>query len=127
PRYLSSPSRHFLAAMDAHPELGVFAAHHRINRDGRRWTTDQLLSDAMHADPSTVSRLRCVRATAMSLQIQGDRPSSLTLCGSQGERVVAIDGATRVISCLGALATPGLLMRSGIGDPEVLGRAGLTT
>lgn len=127
PRYLSSPSRDFLAAMDAHPELGVFAAHHRINRDGRRWTTDQLLSDAMHADPSTVSRLRCVRATAMSLQIQGDRPSSLTLRGSQGERVVAIDGATRVISCLGALATPGLLMRSGIGDPEVLGRAGLTT
>lgn len=127
PRYLSSASREFLAAMDGHSDLGVFAAHNRINRDGRRWTTEQLLIDATRADPNIASRLRCVQATALSLEIQCDRVLSLTLRGSHGERVVALGDATRVISCLGALGTPGLLMRSGIGGPDVLARAGLTT
>lgn len=127
PRYLSDASHEFLAAMDGHPELGVFSAYDRINRGGRRWTAEQLLIDAMRSDPSIASRLRCVQANVVSFRIEHDRPASLTLRGSHGERVVALDDAARVISCLGALATPGLLMRSGIGDPELLGGAGLTT
>ncbi len=127
PRYLSPPSEQFLSAVDGHPELGTFSAYRRINRNGRRWTTEQLLIDAMHADPGTASRLHCIRATAESLCIAHDRLASVTLRDEQQQRVIPLGHDTRVISCLGALGTPALLMCSGIGDPELLTRADLPT
>lgn len=125
PRYLSASSKEFLSAVDGHPEQGVFSAYRRINRNGRRWTTEQLLVDASRAAPGMASRLRCIESAAVSLDIAEDRLASVTLRDERQARVIALGQSARVISCLGSLGTPALLMRSGVGAPEMLRRAGV--
>ncbi len=126
PRYLSPTAQKFLSAVEGHPELGVFSAFQRINRRGQRWTTQQLLIDALGVRPNLASRLHCIRATAQYVKIRGDRIGAVVLEDGTGVREIALEGKARVISCLGALATPRMLTLSGIGDPEVLSRIGVT-
>ncbi len=126
PRYLSPSSQHLLATLQEHPELGEFAAYPRINRCGQRWTTEQLLLDVRERDPSIASRLGCVHAGVQRLNITRGSLNSLTLRNAHQEREIRLSSGTRVVCCMGALGTPGLLVRSGIGDPELISRVGLT-
>ncbi|TWT74914.1 GMC family oxidoreductase [Allorhodopirellula solitaria] len=125
PRYLSPPSQQVLAALRDRRDLGEFSAYRRINRNGRRWTTEQLLIDALQNHFEHAARLNCVRAAAASVAVERERVRSVTLHDGRDRRTVRLGDDARLISCLGALASPALLMRSGIGSPELLAEAGV--
>jgi len=125
PRYLSDVAQRFLDTVNGHSDLGVFAAHQRINVNSRRWTTDQLLTDLAQSDPDAFSRLSCVHATVETLHVTDGRVDRVTLRDASDQQTLTLASDARVIGCLGALATPALLMRSGIGDAETLDRAGV--
>lgn len=89
-------------------------------RDGKRVSTaDAWLTPEVLARPN-LSVL--TGAEIHRLQIAGRRVAGVEIRHDGADRVLC---ATQVILSLGAVATPLLLMRSGIGDPDVLAAAGV--
>jgi choline dehydrogenase len=90
----------------------------RLNRCGRRWTPAELLN-AAQADGS----IEVQRATVSRLICKGDRVIGVETWDDHGtNQIMANKG---VIICAGAVATPGILMRSGIGPREDIQRSGI--
>ncbi|QDT13784.1 GMC family oxidoreductase [Planctomycetes bacterium K23_9] len=81
-------------------------SYRRANRRGRRWTPAELLKHGS---------IEVVRATVDRVLFQGDRAAGVRT--ADGEELRA---AKQVFLCAGAIATPMILMRSGIGPREVL-------
>ena len=105
---------------DGEPD-GVCAVEATQKR-GRRWSTaDAFLRPAAGRPNLTV----LTGATALGLEIQGGRVRGVRL---SGKTPMAVARASReVILAAGAIGSPQLLMLSGIGDPDKLGRHGIET
>ncbi len=115
PRWLSESSRRFMDAasslQDAQPMV-----YYRVNREGRRWTPAQLLA-------GFDSRLRIVRATVDQVLVDSDNVIGVQVqVGTSSGQIRCRHG---VVLCAGAIATPTILMRSGIGPRDVLRQAGI--
>ena len=89
-------------------------------RNGRRVTAaDAWLTPAVRARDN----LAILTGTEVRrLKLDGDRVVGLEIVSPQGEREIS---AERIILCAGALESPALLMRSGIGPEAVLAAAGV--
>lgn len=89
-------------------------------RDGRRLSVaDAYLTGGARARPN----LAILTATVVeSLVLEGGRVTGLRIAGPDGESEVQ---AQTVVLAAGAVASPLLLFRSGIGDPDVLAKAGI--
>ncbi|TWU03861.1 GMC family oxidoreductase [Neorhodopirellula pilleata] len=127
PSYLSEPSRLFLAAMAMRSDFGTFAAYRRINRNSRRWTTEQLLDDVRHNNPAAAARLRIIRGSVSTLHVSNGRIESVVWSDSNSTNRTNLSSQTKIISCAGSLGTPRLLMQSGIGNADELSQLGLKT
>jgi choline dehydrogenase-like flavoprotein len=112
PAWLSDPARRFMKAANelrgAEPMI-----YRRLQRRGRRWIPSQLLTDPISQIEIVRGLVERVvwdreRAVGVRLVVEGSR---LDLKASQG-----------VVLAAGALATPMILMRSGIGPTEMLTR-----
>ena len=87
-------------------------------RDGRRVTA----ADAYLRPVAGRPNLSLMTATtAVSLILDGDRAIGACLRGPDGRRLDLLAG--RVVLCAGSIHSPLLLMRSGIGDPDILAAA----
>lgn len=126
PRWLSEASRRFLEA--AREIAGAEPiAYRRSNRGGRRWTPAALLEGAGHpAVPTSggaAGKLRILRASVARVLWQGD-----VACGvevddrGQRRQLTASQG---VVLCAGAIGTPAILMRSGVGPRQPLRALGI--
>ncbi|MBX3567697.1 MAG: GMC family oxidoreductase N-terminal domain-containing protein [Rhizobiaceae bacterium] len=89
-------------------------------RDGRRASlADAYLTPRVRARPN----LTIVTRTEIErLEFDAGRLSGASAVGPEGPVSITAD---RYVLCLGAIATPLLLMRSGIGDPAILAAAGI--
>ena len=115
PAWQSESSQRFLHATNQLDE-GKAGAYMRLNRSGRRWNPAELLNAAQSDGTVEVQR-----ATVNRLLCRGDRIIGVETWDDHGKnRIMANRG---VIICAGAIATPGILMRSGIGPREQLQRA----
>jgi len=117
PRWLSPSSERFLAAI---PSLGVERlTHWRMNRRGVRTTA----ADVLRESPA-VARVEHRVGLVSRLEIADQRVIGVRIDNGQGgeETVHAERG---VVLCGGALASPAILQRSGIGKAESLRRLGI--
>ena len=91
-------------------------------KKGRRWSAaDAFLRPAAGRPNLTV----LTRATALGLEIRGDRVRGVKLSGRTPMAVAR--ARHEVILAAGAIGSPQLLMLSGIGDPDKLAAAGVET
>lgn len=89
-------------------------------RDGSRLTAaDAYLTPAVRARANLTILTGCA---VERLEIKDARAVGLT--GAIGDEPVAL-AADRIVICAGAVSTPLILMRSGIGDPETLSAASI--
>lgn len=128
---ISPVVRGFMAAGEAMgvPWLGdhnggelIGVAPNSLNiRNGRRVTAaDAYLTPEVLARPN-LELLPGYEAEQIGLT--GQRASSVTAIHAGQTETITAD---RIVICAGAIATPLLLMRSGIGDPQTLSRAGIS-
>lgn len=112
PAWQSESADRFLEAVSS-SHHGTAWPYLRLNRSGRRWNPAGLLTPGLTND-----RIEIQRATVNRLVHQGDRVIGVEIWNEYGtNQVLANKG---VILCAGAIATPGILMRSGIGNREQL-------
>ncbi len=108
-RWISEPAQRFLRA--ASP-LGHAMAYPRMNRDGRRWTPAALLLNS--------PGVQTIRATVDRIRFRDNRAIGVELAdGTQ------ISASKQVILSAGSIASPTILMRSGIGPRDGLRDAGV--
>ena len=117
PRWLSDASTRFLEAAEGYPG-GEPVAYRRFNRSGRRWTPAELLggipSGRMEIVRGSVDRLVWDRDTAAGVVIRNADGKSSVLRADRG-----------VVLAAGAIGSPAILMRSGVGSPDRLRAAGI--
>lgn len=123
-------------------EASVDAGYKRVadlnggDEDGVGWMDLALTEDNLRADAATVYlrsafnrpnlEIRC-GVTAEQLVLDGDRVRAVRLRSVDGsQQELATDDAELVL-CAGAVDTPALLLRSGIGPREQLSEAGIDT
>ncbi|KAI1386225.1 alcohol oxidase [Hypoxylon trugodes] len=104
---------------------GVQRAVRFMSPDGKRQDTASrylrpLLQDGHHPNLYVVVKSRVVRVL-----FEGEKASGVVYRSEGGTDRTIKATKTVVISC-GAFGTPAILERSGVGDPEVLGRAGVS-
>ncbi len=109
-RWLSQSSQRFLAAAAGLPH-GKPISYQRVNRNGRRFNPAELL--AAHS-------VEVVRASVNRILFDGDRASGVQL--ASGETIPA---AGKIVLSAGAIGTPAILMRSGIGPRDLLQRCNI--
>jgi choline dehydrogenase-like flavoprotein len=103
---------------NAGPLAGV-APNQLTIRDGRRLS----VADAYLAPVLGRSNLTLLTGILVhELVLQGGRARGVRITRDGAEEIVTAD---RIVLCAGAVASPLLLMRSGIGDPETLRGAGI--
>ncbi len=100
PRWLSESSQRFLGT-SSHAMV-----YERMNRQGRRWTPADLLQHP---------RITILRGTVGKIEFDRERAIGVRLL--HGDLITATKG---VVLCAGSIATPTILMRSGIGARELL-------
>ncbi len=132
-RWLSEPSRCFLEAA-RHGNHDGAMVYDRVCRGGRRWTPAELLLEGNPAELSegdaaelrgggSRGALKIIRATVQRVLWSGDKAIGVQLQnGSSGEQLRCRHG---VVLCAGSIASPAILMRSGLGPKEVLVDAGI--
>ncbi len=115
PQWLSESSQQFMLAVrdrkDAWPVV-----YRRVNRNGRRWNPKALL-------PTGQDRFRIVRAMVDRLLLDQEKVVGVSVRRKAAVEEIRCRGD--VILCAGAVGTPTLLMRSGIGPFDVLADAGI--
>lgn len=109
PRWLSDSARQFMDAVvereDAEPMV-----YRRVCRSGRRWTPQELLAESnVEVKRGTVQRLLFRSGVASGVQLQDDGVTETIESGG-------------VVLCAGSIASPAILMRSGIGPEDILAR-----
>ena len=116
PRWLSESARRFVAAVESSSEIdGQPMVYRRVNDRGRRWNPATLLGDAIET-----GLIQLHRAVVDRVLFSGDRVVGVkTLSGE------TISCRKHVVLCSGTIATPCILMRSGIGPREVLSECGI--
>lgn len=102
----------FVAAADL---AGKEMMYRRMNRDGRRWNPVELLAGELLAGDDN----RVVRASVDRLVFDGDCATGVVTASGETIR------SGRVVLCAGTMATPAILMRSGIGPRDVLSDCGI--
>ncbi|MFG0265204.1 MAG: GMC family oxidoreductase [Rhodopirellula sp. JB055] len=116
-RWLSPTSQAFLKAVTEH-DSGSYRAYERLNRNGRRWTAVDAINDLQHSDPVAAKLIHIVRANVHSLELSDHTVTGIHWADGRTSQVA--DGV-RVISSLGTIASPTLLHRSGLTDPQIGG------
>ncbi|WDQ14722.1 GMC family oxidoreductase [Rhodopirellula sp. P2] len=114
-RWLSPTSEAFLKAVSGRIS-GDFAAYDRLNRNGRRWTAVDAIADLCQSNAVAANRIRVVRAQVSSLEINDGVVAGIRW--SDG-RTSLIANDAEVVSSLGAIASPTLLHRSGLTNPQI--------
>ena len=122
PRWLSEPSRRFLHAAqslkDAKPMV-----YQRLNRRGQRTSLQSLIGQNQDKARSWENRIQVVRGTADRLIWTNEKVNGVELLTENGRaELVSRYG---VILASGAIGTPTLLMRSGIGCRNALKEHGI--
>jgi len=117
PAWQSEAAQRFLNAAKKF-DAGAAWTYMRLNRSGRRWNPAELLtteqaSGSIEVQRTTVNRLIC----------KGDRIIGVETCDDRGKNEILANKG--VILCAGAIATPAILMRSGIGPRDQLEKAGV--
>ena len=109
PRWLSESSQRFLqsAASCGYSPM----TYDRINREGVRWTPAELLKG---------TNVKVVQGIVDRIGFDNDRAT--TVCLDDGQVMKASE---RIILSAGAIGTPAILMRSGIGPPDLLSAIGI--
>ncbi len=107
-KWQSAAARQFQLAAEDHGEPISFQ---RVNRNGHRWTPAELLNH---------ENINVIRATVDRVLFSGDQATGVRL--ADGEEIHAAD---QVYLCAGAIATPMILMRSGIGPRATLFACGI--
>ncbi len=107
-KWQSVAAKQFVLAAEDH---GNPTRYQRVNRGGRRWTPGELLNH---------DNIEVFRETVDRVFFDGDQAAGVRL--ANGEEIHAAD---RVYLCAGAIATPMILMRSGIGPTEMLSACGI--
>lgn len=117
PAWQSESAHRFLNAAKQLDE-GTAWTYLRLNRSGRRWNPAELLNTAQ-AD----GRIEVQRATVNRLICKGDRVIGVETWDDRGKNEILANKG--VILCAGAIATPAILMRSGIGPRDQLEKTGI--
>ncbi len=118
PLWLSESSNRFIETASGFGD-GVPMIYQRVNRRGRRWNPARLLDRIDHPRGrvtiarATVDRVNWDRQRAVGVRIR-DQNASIDLRATHG-----------VVLCAGAIATPTILIRSGIGPADELARHGI--
>jgi choline dehydrogenase len=103
------------------PEIAGYAPTPVTQRRGRRWSAaDGYLKPIRRRPNLTV----VTGARARRIVLDGGRATGVEYRGRDG-RIASAAAAREVVVSAGAVHSPHLLQLSGIGDPEVLGRAGI--
>ena len=151
PRWLSESSRRFLsAAGTAAAACGhdAWAApFQRMNRHGRRWTFADGLDESLgrnepqdglpderpderpeerqaEDEREVADRLRVVRGDVLRVEVKASLATALQLATPAGVARCELGRDAGLISSLGALGTPALCLRSGIGPADAFGGKG---
>ncbi len=111
PRWISEAATCFLEAAKDVPG-GAPMIYSRVNRNGRRLDLSTMIGAA------TV-----IRATVDRILFKGDRAIGVSIVKHDVRS--ELTSRLGVILCGGAIATPAILMRSGIGDADELTRLGI--
>jgi choline dehydrogenase-like flavoprotein len=112
PLWLSEASQRFLrAAADCFPQASPMV-YRRVNRQARRWNPASLLDGE--------DRVRILRATVDRVIWDGDRAVGVRVI--EGASSDPCRAGLGVVLCGGAIATPAILMRSGLGPRDELAR-----
>ena len=119
PRWLSEASRRFLAAASTHPQATTPAPFRRFNRHGRRWHAGDLLRGL------PPEKLRVIRGQVDRLTWDKETVTGVRLRSDHGQ--ACVHAPAGVVLAAGTIGTPTLLMRSGVGQPDLLGEAGIAT
>jgi choline dehydrogenase len=115
PAWLSEPSRRFMAS--AHSLDGAEPMlYRRVTRSGRRWLPSQWL-------PTDDPRLMIFRGTVDQVIWKDDVASGVRVLGEDGVFDLCADRG--VVLAAGTIATPAILMRSGLGKRDELSRIGV--
>ncbi|KLU06468.1 Choline dehydrogenase [Rhodopirellula islandica] len=114
-RWLSPTSEAFLKAVSGRVS-GNFAAYDRLNRNGRRWTAVDAIADLCQSNAVAANRIRVVRAEVSSLEIKDRVVTGIRWSDGQTSRIA---NDAEVVSSLGAIASPTLLHRSGLTNPQI--------
>ncbi len=117
PRWLSDASVRFLEAAEGYPGAAPLA-YRRFNRGGRRWTPAELL------DGIPPARTEIVRGNVDRLVWDGDTAAGVVIRNADGESSV-LRADRGVVLAAGAIGSPAILMRSGVGAPDRLREAGI--
>lgn len=115
PAWLSEPSQRFLAAAEGLGDA-VPMIYRRLQRQGRRWLPSEMLPpphEAFQIIRGTVDRLLWDNQTAVGVRLQND------------SHCTEIRASLGVVLTAGAIATPAILVRSGVGEREELKQLGI--
>ena len=110
PPWISESSKRFLRTAADEVRAQVYP---RFNRDGIRWNPASLLTEYLDD-----GRVCLIRASVDQIQFENDRAVGVII--EDGETTQLIRCSDRVILCSGSIASPCILMRSGIGPLDVL-------
>ena len=109
----------FTEDMNGHQQEG-FGAMDMTTRKGRRWSTAQAYLKPALARPNLTLQ---VGAMVTRILFEGQRAVGVEY--ARGGRVHTVRAAREVLLCGGAINSPHLLMLSGIGDADDLGKRGI--
>lgn len=124
PRYLSDACEAFIASAQSGIERGQFSGqamvYQRTTENGQR----QMASDAFLGEPLPPNLNILTQASARSIVMQGNRAVGVIVAGRDGDPL-RVDAQGAVVVCAGAIASPQLLMLSGIGPADHLTQLGI--
>lgn len=110
-RWLSEASRRFIEGAKKQFPNDQSMVYRRFNRDGRRWTAAMLIDGLP---------IKTINGQVDRILFDDDRAAGVVLADGQ-----AISCRQRVILSAGAIGSPTILMRSGIGPSETLRQHGI--
>lgn len=100
-----------------------FGPYQRTIHDGERWSASFAYLRPIEGVRDNLTVLSTGLVT--SLVIEDGRATGARVIAGKGRAVEVIHAAREVLVCAGAVQTPQVLMLSGLGDPDMLGRFGI--
>ena len=124
PRWLSRPSQSFLDATRSLADCKPMV-YRRLNRLGKRTSLRSLIQTTLESPEPWEHRIEVVRGIADQLVWVDEKITGIELLTENGKtKLVSRYG---VILASGAIGTPTILMRSGIGCPDALKEHGIAS